>query len=139
MFDKQPSVRDKQGVFARVGKMLMVAALICAIGGHWAMLQSVAWATMLADHARTDSLGAAIEKTLDGRHPCPLCKQIAQGRKSERKTDWQAGSQKLEFPRHSVVFVFNAPVEFYLQDDFHATARLLAETPPVPPPRSLLG
>jgi len=34
-----------------------------------------------------------------------------------------------------VVFIFNAPVQFYLQDEPRVTARLLADAPPVPPPR----
>jgi hypothetical protein len=139
MLDNGRSIPDKQSVFARLGKILMVAALICAIGGHWVVLQSVAWANMLAENAGTSSIGEAIVKTFDGKHPCCLCKQIAQSRQSEKKADWQSSLKKFEFPSQSTAFFIGAPVHFYLQADFCATAPLLAETPPVPPPRSLQG
>ena len=139
MLDNRHSIPDKQAVFARLGKILMVAALICAIGGHWVVLQSVAWATMLADHARTENLGMAIAETFDGQHPCPICKRIAQSRQAEKKADLQASLKKFEFPRQSAAFFIGAPVQFYLQAEQIAAASLLAETPPVPPPRSLHG
>jgi hypothetical protein len=139
MLDNHRSIPDKQAVFARLGKILMVAALICAIGGHWVVLQSVAWANMLAENAGTGPLGEAIVKTFNGKHPCPLCKCIAQSRQSEKKADWQTSLKKFEFPSQSTVFFISAPVQFYLQGETVATAPLLAETPPVPPPRSLAG
>ena len=126
-------------MFARLGKILLVAALICAIGGRWIMLQSVAWAGMLADNARNCAISDAIVKTFDGKHPCALCKRIEQGRQSEKQADLQTGLKKLEFAREVTVFFIGAPVDFYLQGEQRATAVLLAETPPVPPPRSLLG
>jgi len=40
--------------------------LFAMLGGHWLVLQSVAWTRMLADFSRQDSLPAAISKTFDG-------------------------------------------------------------------------
>jgi hypothetical protein len=84
-------------VFARLGHLVLVFALLGATGTHWVVLQSVAWATMLADNVGTAPLSAAIEKTFDGKHPCPLCKQIAVGRKSEKR-ELTLRLKKLEFP-----------------------------------------
>lgn len=82
-------LRQKKAIRSRAGHLLLIIALLSATSTHWVMLQSVAWAAMLADNARTNSLPAAIGKTFDGKHPYALCKQIAKGRRSERKSDQQ--------------------------------------------------
>lgn len=139
VLDNAHFIPDKQAVLARLGKILMVVALICAIGGHWFVLQSVAWANMLAANVSSGTVGEAIVKTFDGKHPCCLCKQIAQSRQSEKKAEWQSDLKKFEFSSQSAVFVFSAPVHFYLQSEQSTAASMLAETPPVPPPRSFQG
>ena len=134
--DNDLAVTDKNTVISRVGHLLLIVALLGATGAHWAMLQSVAWATMLADNARVTSFPAAIEKTFDGQHPCPLCKQIAQGRQCEKKSDVQTELKKLEFFHQSVVLLVNSPVHFVTLPEANATGPLLTQTPPVPPPRA---
>src|SRR5258708_36952071 len=94
--DNRLTVDNKKVVFNRLGHVLLIVALLCATGSHWVMLQSVAWATMLAENARTDSFQTALAKTFDGRHPCALCRQIAQGRQPEKKSDPQLDIKKLE-------------------------------------------
>lgn len=65
--------------------LLMAAALFLSVGGHLALLQGVAWATMIRDYSRTGSVTAAVEKTFDGKHPCAMCKKIAAQRAHEEK------------------------------------------------------
>jgi hypothetical protein len=72
-------------LFHHAGLAAALVALFVMLGGHWAVLQSVAWARMLADFSRTESLGTALEKTLDGDHPCPMCLKIREGRAQEKK------------------------------------------------------
>jgi|SRR5579862_54060 len=83
--------------FFRFGQALMLAALLAASGGHWAVLQSVAWTTMIVDYSRTSRISDAVAKTFDGEHPCPLCKTIAKGRASENRPDSQAAVSKVDF------------------------------------------
>jgi hypothetical protein len=45
-------------------------------GGHLALLQGVAWASMLVSRAGTQPLAAAVRTTFDGAHPCALCRAI---------------------------------------------------------------
>jgi hypothetical protein len=126
-------------VISRIGHLLLICALLGASGGHWAVLQSVAWAKMLADNSRTECLSTAIEKTFDGKHLCPLCQQIAKGRQSEKKADAQLELKKLEFlPQQTALFV-QSPAHFILLGAFNSAGQLLTQTPPVPPPRSLAG
>ena len=63
----------------------MFFAAVQILGGHWLALQSVAWVGMLANYARGETLGVAIEKTFDGEHPCDLCKVVKTGRDEEQK------------------------------------------------------
>jgi len=69
----------------RIGCVMMALALFLVTGGHWAMLQGVAWATMVKDFSRTGSLTQAVGKTFDGKHPCAMCKKIASARTTEEK------------------------------------------------------
>jgi hypothetical protein len=138
--DNRRALSDKPPVFSRVGHLLLVIALLGATGAHWVALQSVAWATMLANNARTDSLPAAFEKTFDGKHPCALCKQIAQGRQDEKRSDAQLELKKLEFLHQRVALGIDSPSTFVLLGfRTDATAPLRTQSPPVPPPRSLPG
>ena len=129
-------IGDISDVFARVGNLLLILALLGATGAHWAVLQSVAWATMLTNNARTECLATAISTTFDGRHPCPLCRQITAGKQSERKADLQTQIKRLEFAHSQVTLVIQPPVQFRLLTEGLFTACSVTWSPPVPPPRS---
>ena len=122
-------------MFTRLGNLLLIVALLGATGTHWMMLQSVAWATMLAENARTESLPAAIGKTFDGKHPCALCKQITKGRQDEKRTDARLELKKLEFLHQPIFFALTPSAEFSLAVPNLGCPSLLTWQPPVPPPR----
>ena len=65
-------------IFRAMASVMIGLALFLTTGGHLAILQGVAWTKMVRDFSRTDSIGKAIEKTLDGQHPCHLCKTITE-------------------------------------------------------------
>ncbi|TAK90077.1 MAG: hypothetical protein EPO07_20610 [Verrucomicrobia bacterium] len=125
-------------MFKRVGHVLVITALIAAIGGHWAVLQTVAWTTMLADNLRECSLTQAVGKTFDGKHPCVLCKQISAGKKSEKKAEFTLELKKLEFTHADLRFVFAAPTAFTVLTQRTDTIHVFTQAPPLPPPRSIL-
>ena len=122
-------------VFVRIGKMFIAFALMAMLGGHWAFLQTVAWTTMLADNLQSCSLRDAVAKTFDGKHPCSLCKAIAAGKKSEKKNEFTAQIQKLEFPPTKENPVLIAPLSFQLLPQGNSFAESLSQKPPTPPPR----
>jgi len=126
-------------VFRRIGHVLVLFALLTAIGAHWLVLQSVAWTTMLADNLRTTSLPAAVERTFDGKHPCALCKQIAKGKQTEKKTEFRVEPNKFEFSYSPAAFIFVAPGQCWELRPSDASAHLVPRAPPVPPPKELLG
>ena len=119
----------------RLGKMLVVIALVATLGAHWALLQTVAWTTMLADNLQTCSLREAVARTFDGKHPCCLCKAVAAGKKSENKNGFALQTQKLEFPLMKEEFAFTPPSQFCLMPAANDFAGSLPQRPPTPPPR----
>jgi hypothetical protein len=122
-------------VFVRGKKFLVVLALALSTGLHWAALQTVAWTTMLADNLRQQSLTEAVSQTFDGQHPCCLCKAIAAGKQSEKKTELSFQSQKLEFPPLNENFALIAPSQFRLLPLENSSAKSLAQKPLLQPPR----
>lgn len=69
----------------RLGYFLSCLACIHLIGGHWAILQSVAWVGMLADYGRAHGAKRALEMTFDGNNPCSLCRAIKAKKADEEK------------------------------------------------------
>jgi hypothetical protein len=122
----------------RFRKLCLVLLLITATSDQWAVLQSAAWATMLVNHLRSDSIPRAVTQTFDGQHPCPLCNAIAQGKKSEKKSDSLASVTRLEFLPAEANHAMAGDVRFLIlaptSDKLDET---LAATPLTPPPRAI--
>ena len=126
-------------MFVRIGKICLVLSLVAMLGAHWALLQTVAWTTMLADNLCTHSVAKAMTETFDGQHPCCLCKAIAAGKQSEKKADYSFQLQKLEFPPMKESFVVIAPSQFQLLPMENSFAKSLAQKPPLQPPRGFFA
>ena len=121
-------------MFVRLGHVLLVVAFLAATGGHWALLQTVAWTNMLADNLRTESFSVALTKTFNGQHPCTMCKEISAGKKSEKKAEFPTLGSKLEFVSERPAFVFSAPTDFRLLVSLTEPLISWSEAPPTPPP-----
>ena len=126
-------------MFYRLPRLAIVAALACSIGLHWGFLQSVAWVGMVVNYSQDGTVGEALAKTLDGKHPCALCKAIAKGKQTEKKSEFPAGGKKFEFSYSATVFVFSAPTHFWKASGLEERADSLNHAPPVPPPKLILG
>lgn len=55
------------------------------LGGDVAMLQVVAWTGMIISRTADRGIAAAVESTLDGDEPCPLCEAVKAVQQSERE------------------------------------------------------
>lgn len=76
-----------------------LACLLAAlhlVGGHWGVLQMVAWSKMLAQYGEERGLAAAVQETFDGKHACSMCKKIAAGREEEREKKSPVSAQPQE-------------------------------------------
>jgi hypothetical protein len=128
--------------FKYTGCTAVFAAVFLMCGGHWWVLQSLAWSRMLVRYTRTDPLVTAVLKTFDGRHPCSLCLKVQEGwheeQKQERKSPmlrldkmpegcWQL--RQLTVPVQEVLPRGAIPFVTVFYSDF-------IDSPPVPPPRA---
>jgi hypothetical protein len=64
-----------------------------------------------------------------------LCKAIAAGKKSEKRTEFPLPLQKLEYPPAPARLILVAPARFQPMPLVNTFAELLALQPPTPPPR----
>jgi len=121
----------------KVARGLIVCSLVVAIGGHWALLQSIAWVGMFAKFSQTCSFAEAWVKTFDGNHPCKLCIVVQKGKESQQKQEPAPTQPKLDF------FILNNK-PFEPVHGFRLSGKIVIhpqfalerfEQPPTPPPR----
>jgi hypothetical protein len=113
----------------------LILALTTSLGLHWAFLQSIAWVAMLAGNLQTTVFTVAVVRTFDGKHPCPLCKAIAQSKKADKKSEFPALIKKLEFLSHAEGQLPAVPSHFWLITSGDTFAPSRPNVPPAPPPR----
>ena len=122
-------------MLVRLGKVFVVFSLVATLGAHWALLQTVAWTTMLASNLQSSSLHDALTKTFDGEHPCSLCKAIAAAKKTNQKSQFTVDQLKLEFPPVQECLVLVAPSPFDHFPRKNSFADSIPQKPLTPPPR----
>ena len=91
---------------------------------------------LAANLVNQQSLTEAVSQTFDGEHPCPLCKAIAAGKKSEKKSEALTLKLKIEYPPVADKFVLVAPRMFKTFQADNLFAVCLTGKPPLPPPRN---
>jgi hypothetical protein len=114
----------------------MALVLASSVGLHWPLLQSFAWTTMLVGNLKITSFSVAVQRTFDGRHPCALCKAIAEGKKSERKSDPLVPLKKMEAVNGAAPIVVWPSASFPVLKAQAALLATLLRAPPTPPPRA---
>ncbi|HXT39426.1 MAG TPA: hypothetical protein VN887_05335 [Candidatus Angelobacter sp.] len=124
---------------SRLLRGLAVVALTFALGGHWALLQSVAWVTMVAGYSQAGPFKEALVNTFDGKHPCPICRFVAREKKSEQKQETQKLLTKLDFFLQPSGLTLYAPRRIPSHFSAVCFSDMPAEAPPTPPPRRLPG
>ena len=92
---------------------------------------------MVISYAQEAPLTEAVVKTFDGQHPCSLCKQIAKGKRSEKKTEYKSELSKLKFPFAPGAFTFSAPFLSWELTALNLAVNSLTHAPPGPPPKGL--
>lgn len=122
-------------LLTRISKCLVVLALTLSIGAHWMFLQSVAWVGMVVDYSHNATLGEALSKTFDGRHPCKLCKFVQSGKASEQKQNPEKSKKELnKFLPVARAIAFYPPTLLPLIFSAPNPADSRVEPPPLPPP-----
>ncbi len=107
-----------QRPFRFISTLAIAMALFSLSGGHWAVLQGVAWGRMIQSYSSQGSFSSAVEKTLSGKYRCSLCKKIEQAKQQEKKNAFVNETFKkkegvLEQP-FSFSKIFPASFQFFL-------------------------
>ena len=124
----------------------ILTLLICLFltGGHYGMLQCVAWAGMLWSYSAESGLVQGAEDTFSGEKPCCLCEAIAEAKQGEPEAPEplvNLGSDKLKNLQCPSVDRLKEPVAVDCPVvKYSPPACLLGlwqEAPTLPPPRVL--
>ena len=119
----------------RLFQLAVALALIVAVGGHWAVLQSIAWVGMAVNFSKTAPLSVALKKTFDGDHPCRLCVAVKEGQQDEQKRSVIKVETKLDFLCFRSVAYLPPELPVTLLPVSSEFALPRAHAPPLPPPR----
>jgi hypothetical protein len=115
-------------------RAVAVLLAIHLLGGHWMLLQTAAWVGMFVNFSKQASVVVALEKTLDGDHPCSVCHVVTKGKTEEKKQEASKSLLKFEAVIAAVARVglrHGEPVEHRGYGEVWVARRL---APPSPPP-----
>ncbi len=109
-------------------------------GTHWLALQSYAWVRMTVSFSQDSGWRVAVQKTFNGRHPCPLCLKVQQGLREEqqnKKTPWLETEKLPEIVwAWRTVTAPAAPTFVSTETGFSSEFYyIFTDPPPTPPPR----
>jgi len=91
---------------------------------------------MVVNFSQKGDLSAAITKTFDGQHLCPLCKQIKAAKANEKKQEMRVVAEKLNLFHQPSIITLARPREFRVQSIGNCLVVKRANEPPTPPPRA---
>lgn len=94
---------------------------------------------MLVENVRHAPLSEAVAMTFDGSHPCHLCRAVAAGKKSEKKSEILTTVAKLDLICPPQPRTWQPPFVPYNYGTVILQVAQRKQSPPTPPPRSLIG
>ena len=91
---------------------------------------------MIVNYSKRGSLCEAIAQTFDGAHPCSLCHIVNKGKTTEKKSDLQLLTPKIDMicTKRAIAVVRPFAYVDYVVGDFSVLE--IGQSPPVPPPRN---
>lgn len=94
---------------------------------------------MLVANVLHTPLTEAVAKTFDGGHPCNICHVVAEGHKSEKKSEVFPIVAKIDLICTTRLLSWMPAWVSYEYPRLNCVIAERSQAPPVPPPRSLLG
>jgi hypothetical protein len=128
----------RRKIIASCGQIIAAVALFFIIGGHWGVLQTVAWANMIWTYSTQDgSVLAGAKKTFAGEHPCNMCDSIKEAKKHEKQApEILSATKKIELfalnDANLLPVPVSAPFQFPLPRNLTAESRPHSPAAPVP-------
>lgn len=126
-------------MFRRVAAFLALVAVFQMMGGHWIVLQSVAWGKMLVQYSQENGFFQGAEKTFSGEHPCSMCHQVQKEVQKENSDPIQANlikflKQSEMNPEVFTRYQFDLNSEVFEYDQVRFIFFTRQESPLTPPP-----
>ena len=131
--------------FRRISRILFCVALFSSIGGHWVIFQSMAWANMFWNSTHTSPvltaqvIREAAANTMDGKHPCHICKKIGVAKSEEKKKSATLSFKINFFPRPILIQLSILPPyegQPIVMNDKEGSLNLRMSPPTKPPQRA---
>ena len=91
---------------------------------------------MIVDYSKRASLSKAIAQTFDGGHLCSLCHIVDKGKASEKKSDLQPLTPKIDMICTKRVITLLPPFVHFEYSPSDLSFSKIRQSPPVPPPRN---
>lgn len=120
-------------------RIILIAMIIQMTGGHWMLLQTIAWGRMIVDYSHSSSISTALKETFDGEHPCEMCKGIQKAKQTEKKQEAQQVTVKYDFLFEHRDILIVPPAPPALRGSLKGAQALRTEPPSLRPPRVLPG
>jgi hypothetical protein len=81
----------------RLSALLILIAFVFSTGGHWYVLQGVAWTKMVSEFSEYTPLVQAVKMAVSGQYPCKMCKVIAEKKQQEEQSQYKLPTIKKDF------------------------------------------
>jgi hypothetical protein len=114
---------------------ILLALAFWIAGGQWLLLQSVAWVNMVRDYSQSGTIFQALSKTLDGNHPCPLCRFIQKEKAAQSSAKSVISVQKRPFLTVPFVVLTVNILCYSCVPLIQSILSRLYSPPPSPPPK----
>lgn len=112
----------------------LIMALFVSLGGHMALLQSLAWGRMIVEYSQAGSVKDAVVKTFDGKHPCELCKTLDGVRKEKKSSEYLVIKKTEMIQQDAAALIYwTGRSEMLVVADWTAAVSMVE--PSLPPPR----
>jgi hypothetical protein len=116
-------------------RLTLIAALLCATGAQWVLLQTFAWTKMSWERMGTDGVVGAVIKATDGQHPCRLCLAARKGAADSQKNQpSRNANMRLDFLATTAVVIVRAPAVSWIVDPIRFEASDVSSSVELPPP-----
>jgi hypothetical protein len=119
-------------------------AWLLASGGHWHVVQTVAWGRMIAAYAKTMPLPEAVRLTFAPDNLCGVCELVSAAQQTEGANTLPPGVSlqdklPLVFQPARAVHIFTATVAMTGLPAHRDAPGRVRDAPPLPPPRGAMA
>jgi len=122
-------------IMRRLVQITVLAAFVFSCGGHWYVLQAVAWVNMIRDFSHMVPFTEAVSMTFSGKYPCEYCQLIEKKKQDSANQSCAIKKYDKKFsPAFSLAVraVTASPCNY---PDWSPSWSEHSEAPPTPPPR----